>query len=438
MEDSFVALFRWYQRLHPGFQMILGFGLLIVIGTVLLLLPASTKAGKDLTLTDAVFTATSAVCVTGLIVVQTPFHFTWFGQLVIMVLFQLGGVGIILGSTLLLLGIKGSMGMDQRFALQQNFINWPYAKIRRVFLRLFALFFAVEVAGAAILTALFVREKSFANALWHGLFHSISAVCNAGFSLNADSIVGYGNDPLVVLTMALLIVFGGLGFVVLAELFHLENGTSRLSLHTRTMLIGTAVFILGGAVLFWGLESEASWLDALFQSVTARTAGFNSVDLVRWGTPSMLVLMFLMFVGAGPASTAGGIKITTFFAAFADVVSRMKQQEKVHWLGRRLPRQLVNNSIVLFAVAAIIVGVFTFLLTITETARLEVVLFEVFSALGTVGLSLGLTDDLTLPGKWIIITAMFVGRLGPLTFALLIISTSDVDYTYPEERMMIG
>lgn len=433
-----MSVLGWLNKFHPGIRIIVGFATLIAIGSVLLLLPLSTPPGKTLSVTEAVFTATSAVCVTGLIVVQTPWHFTWFGELVIMLLFQAGGIGIVLGSTMVLMGIKGSMGMDQRFALQESFINWPYEKVRKAFTRVFALFFVMEAIGAAILSWQFSQNMEWHRALWHGIFHSISAVCNAGFSVNPDSLVGYQSNPIVVVTVAVLIVFGGLGFVVIADFWDYFDEGHRLSLHTKTMLIGTVVLLMFGFGIFMVLEPGSGTLGWFFQSVTARTAGFNTVDLATWGTPAAMVLMFLMFVGAGPASTAGGIKITTFFAACADVVGRMKQRRHVHWLNRRLPSELVNNSVVLFAVALFTVGVSTFLLTITETAALKVILFEVFSALGTVGLSLGLTMDLSLAGKWIIIFLMFLGRLGPLTFAMLIIEESKVSYTYPEERIMIG
>lgn len=431
-------MFRWFRTVSPGTRVILGFATLVLLGTVLLLLPASTPADKTLSVTDAVFTATSAVCVTGLIVVQTPWHFTWFGELVILLLFQAGGVGIVLGSTMVLMGLKGSMGMDQRFDLQESFINWPYRKVKSALRRVFLLFFGLEAAGAGVLTWQFSRNMEFPEALWHGIFHSVSAVCNAGFSLNPDSLVGYGDNPVVTLTVIVLIVFGGLGFVVIADLWDSVASGKRLSLHTRTMLIGTVFLILFGTGLLFLLESGSGLTNAFFQSVTARTAGFNTVDLATWGTPAILVLSFFMFVGAGPASTAGGIKITTFVAACADIVSRLKQRRNVHWLNRRLPRDLVNNSVVLVAAALFVAGAATFLLSVTEAAPLETVLFEVFSALGTVGLSLGITMDLSLAGKWIVIGLMFLGRLGPLTFALIIIDRTEVSYTYPEEEIMIG
>lgn len=426
------------NQLHPGFRLILGFGTLILIGTVLLLLPASTPVEKTLSVTDAVFTATSAVCVTGLIVVQTPFHFTPFGQLVILTLFQLGGLGIVFASTLVFLGFRGSVGMDQRFAFQDTFMNWPFGTVKKAFTRVLALFFGLEALGAGILTTQFLKNHPPLEALWHGIFHSVSAICNAGFSLNPDSLVGYQDNPIVVFTVVTLIVFGGIGFVVIAELLNLGKKQNHYTLHTRTMLLGSAFLLAFGVGVFMILHPESGWMNAFFQSVTARTAGFNTVDIAAWSTPAAIALMFLMFIGAGPASTAGGIKVTTFFAALSDVVSRMKQRENVHWLNRRLPRKLVNNSVVLFAVALFVAGAFTFLLTITETAPLEVILFEVFSALGTVGLSLGITMELSVIGKWIIIVAMFMGRLGPLTFALLIINEQKVDYTYPEEELLIG
>ncbi|MFB6355303.1 MAG: TrkH family potassium uptake protein [bacterium] len=431
-------MLHWVQNQHPGIQVILGFLTLIIIGTVLLLLPISTPNGKTLTVTDAVFTATSAVCVTGLIVVQTPWHFTWFGELIIMILFQTGGIGIVLGSTMILLGIKGSMGLDQRFALQDSFINWPFDKIKKTFIRVFALFFGMEFSGALILSWEFSKHMEWHRALWHGIFHSISAVCNAGFSVNPDSLVGYQDNPIVVFTVSVLIIFGGLGFVVIADIWDYFEQNNKISLHTRTMLIGTVLLLGIGTFLFMILEPNSGLLNWFFQSVTARTAGFNTVDIASWGTPAIIILMVLMFIGAGPASTAGGIKITTFLVGCADVVSRMKQRKTVHWLNRRFPSDLVNNSIVLFSIALSTVGLSTFLLTITETASLEIILFEVFSALGTVGLSLGITMDLSMAGKWIIIALMFIGRLGPLTFALLIINENEANYTYPEERIMIG
>lgn len=431
-------MIRWFSNLPPGLRIMLGFAAFIVLGTLLLLLPISTPPDKSLTITDAVFTATSAVCVTGLIVVQTPWHFTWFGEMIILFLFQTGGVGIVLGSTMVLMGLKGSVGMDQRFSIQESFMNWPYRKVKQAFVRVFALFFSLEILGAGILTWQFSHEMRFPRALWHGVFHSISAVCNAGFSLNPDSLVGYQDNPVVTLTVIFLIVFGGLGFVVIADLWDSLNSGDDLSLHTRTMLIGTISLILLGTFIFMVLEPKSDLANWFFQSVTARTAGFNTADLATWGTPATIVLMFLMFVGAGPASTAGGIKITTFFAACADVISRMKQRKNVHWLNRRLPRDLVNNSVVLVSVALFVAGGSTFLLTITEAASLKIILFEVFSAMGTVGLSLGITMDLSLAGKWIIICLMFLGRLGPLSFALLIINRQEVRYTYPEEQIMIG
>lgn len=431
-------MFDWYRDLHPGTRIVLGFAALIAVGTVFLLLPISTPPDRDLSFTDAVFTATSAVCVTGLIVVQTPHHFTWFGELVVMLLFQMGGIGIVLGSTAVLLGIRGSMSMDQQFALQESFMNWPYEKVQSAFVRVFAFFFSLEAIGAVVFTWRFQGEMAFPRALWHGVFHSISAVCNAGFSLNPDSLVGYQDDPFVVLTAVLLIVCGGIGFIVLADLFERIRGKERLTLHSRTMLYGTLLLIVAGAGTFMALEPEVGPLGWIFQSVTARTAGFNTVDIAAWGTPSLLILMMLMFVGAGPSSTAGGIKITTLVAALADMASRVQQRKNVHWLNRRLPRELVNNSVVLAAMALFAAGFSTFLLSITESAGLQVVMFEVFSALGTVGLSLGITMDLSLPGKWVIIGLMFLGRLGPLTFALLIIESAETEFTYPEERLMIG
>lgn len=334
---------NWFLDLSSEGKVILAFSFLITVGTLLLLLPISTPPEKSLSITDAVFTSTSAVCVTGLIVVQTPWHFTWFGELVLLLLFQLGGIGIVLGSTLIFLEFTRSIGMNQRFSLQKTFSGFQYETIKKIYRKVFGLFFFVEFLGAAILTWQFLGEKSFSNALWHGIFHSVSAVCNAGFSVNPDSLVGYQNDPVVVLTVVVLIIFGGLGFPVLADLFHFVKKENGHSLHTRIMVLGTVVLILLGGLLFAVLEPGAGWMGWLFQSVTARTAGFNTVQIAEWGTPALLILMLLMFVGAGPSSTAGGIKITTFFSVVAHLFGRMKRREETHLLNRRLPEELETD-----------------------------------------------------------------------------------------------
>ncbi|MFP4687536.1 MAG: TrkH family potassium uptake protein [bacterium] len=428
----------FFTELSPAWQAIFGFLVVITIGALLLMLPVSTVSEGGMSFTNAFFTSTSAVCVTGLIVVDTGTVFTFFGQLVIISLIQIGGIGIILASSFLIIGFKKSLSMENRFELQENFANWNFDKVKQALKRVFILLFLVEAGGAAILTYSFSKTMPFFNALWHGVFHSISATCNAGFSLNADSLVGYQDNALVVLSVAGLIVIGGLGFIVLAELISGTGEQARYTLHTRVMLWGTAILITGGTLSFAFLHPESSWLDYIFQSITTRTAGFNSIDLRLWSTPAMLIMMVLMFIGAGPSSTAGGIKITTVAILLSNLWARIRHHRNTHLLGRKLNWKQVHHALILFFIALFIVMFFVFALTITEDSALEVIMFEVFSALGTVGLSLGITPELTTAGRWLIIFAMYLGRLGPLTIALVLIKPARQEYTYPEERMLIG
>ncbi len=431
-------MFDFFTELSPPTQAMLGFLTVITIGALLLMLPGSTTAPGSMSFTDAFFTSTSAVCVTGLIVVDTGSYFTFFGQAVILSLIQIGGIGIILASSFLIIGFKKNMSMESRLELQENFVNWTFDRVKAALKLVFKLLFLLELGGAAILTYAFAKRMPFPEALWHGVFHSISATCNAGFSLNADSLVGYQDSALVVLSVAGLIVFGGLGFIVIAELIGGPTERTKYTLHTRIMLWGTVILISAGAILFAMLHPESSWLDYIFQSITTRTAGFNSIDLHLWSTPAMLVMMALMFIGAGPSSTAGGIKITTVAVLLSNLWARVRHHRNTHLLGRKLNWKQIHHALILFFLALFIVMFFTFALTITEEATLEVISFEVFSALGTVGLSLGITPELTTGGRWLIILAMYLGRLGPLTFALVLIRPARQEYTYPEERMLIG
>ncbi len=431
-------MLNWFYQLHPVTRAIIGFITVILLGGFLLWQPISTPGPEHLSFTDAIFTATSAVCVTGLIVVDTNEDLSHFGQLVVLLLIQIGGLGIILASAFLILGLRHTISLKYRRSVQQNFINWPIKKVKKALFRAFLVIFAIEVIGAGLLTYAFSEKHDFFTALWHGVFHSISAVCNAGFSLNSDSLIQWADNPLVIVTVGLLIIAGGIGFLVLAEIFSYNKVSQKLSIHTKTMLAGSGILIVTGFIAFMILEPNWTYLDYLFQSITPRTAGFNSIDLSKWSSASHLILMVFMFIGAGAGSTAGGIKITTAWVVIANMISRIRYHRHTHIFKRRLHWKQINHALVLLFIGIMIIFIITFTLTITENAGFKEILFEVFSALGTVGLSLGITSELSFLGRWIVIITMFLGRLGPLTFALIIISPNQECYTYPEEKVLIG
>lgn len=447
----------------PRRSLVLAFASAILLGALLLSTIPGMMAEKAIHPIDALFTATSAICVTGLIVLDTGRDFSFAGQLLILVLIQAGGLGIMTFSNLILLAWGKKLGIGDRVLSEQSFGGVPYAKTSKLILRIVLYTFTVELAGALLLLTRFRLDHSLPRAIWLSVFHSISAFCNAGFGLFSDSLMGYRTDPTVNLTVMGLIVSGGLGFVVTSELFsHFLKRSSRskrrrLSLHARVVLTTTLGLIAGGALLLLLLESTRSTLGAgamqrllssLFLSVTARTAGFNTVDTAQLSGATLLMLLALMAIGASPGSTGGGIRTTTFATICALVKSHLSQQSRVQLYNRQIPGEIVAK--VLATTAAFFVAIFTgvLLLQITESWGLPPgvtrplfleYLFETVSALGTVGLSTGVTPHLSFAGKIVIIGCMFMGRLGPLVVAgSLIGRTRDQLYRLPEEPLIIG
>lgn len=434
------------------------FAVLILVGTILLSLPAANR-GSPIGLLDALFTATSAVCVTGLIVVDTGSAFSPFGHTVILGLIQLGGLGIMTFAAL----TAQLMGRRMSFRSQALIAETIYqgnaaAQVRRDLKRIVFLTFGFELIGfAALYQPLRGSADSAADAAFSSAFHSISAFCNAGFSLYKDSLTSFGLSPWVMITIMLLIIAGGLGHTVVLEIF--RRGARRItargdgpvvwSLHSRvvirTSLLLTAVGA-GGFVLMGLGDTDRGWLartmNAVFQSVTARTAGFNTVDLAAVPLGALLVLVLLMFIGGSPASCAGGVKTTSAAVIYAEIRARLGAGREATLLGRRLPNEIVSKTILVIGLAVAWNMIGCLVLSLTELPHpelhLEQLLFEQVSAFGTVGLSTGITAQLSALGKtWIIVT-MFVGRLGPLTAALAVLPRDVTGVRYPEERVMIG
>jgi trk system potassium uptake protein TrkH len=429
----------WRRRIPPPAFLALGLLGAIAVGGTLLRLPIA-HAGPTVGWLDALFTATSAVCVTGLTTVDTGTRFTGFGQAVILVLIQLGGLGIMTVGTVVLAALGQRPTTVMRELLRGYAGHAPTIRARDVFRTIMLATLAIELAGAALLLLAFLRDMPAGQAAWMAVFHSVSAFCNAGFGLLSDNLVRYAGRPLVTLTVMALITGGGLGFVVLVEIGNWLRSRRaagglpfRLSLHSRVILIGSVVAGAGGALAILACE----WTHALagrplgeklligvFQSVTARTAGFNTIDIATLGNPTLMVLLLLMFVGAGPGSMAGGIKLTTAASLAALVRHRLRGAREPRLFGRAVGESTLERAVVLTTLAS--------LLILAAVAAIEVlhhrqhsdptvaradflpVLFEAVSAFATVGLSLDLTPFLPPSAKVVIMLLMFVGRLGPL------------------------
>lgn len=432
-------------------MLITSFLAVILIGTFLLALPFSHNGNMDFL--KALFTSTSAVCVTGLAVVDTGTEFTLFGQVVILMLIQIGGLGVLTFATITMNILGDRLSLNSEEALQDSFLQRSAAfEFRRVFFRILKTVFIIEAAGVLLLWAGFAMSMGIASGFWPALFHSISAFCNAGFSLFSDSIVSFRNNPLILFTIMFLIIAGGIGHSVIVELwqFYLnpqkEKGYHRLSLHTRLVLITTAILIVSGTFFLFigGMTSGESSLTeqfsgSLFQSVTARTAGFNSVDTGKLPNATLFILIILMFIGGSPASCAGGIKTTTAAIWFAKTVARIRGLKDPVIFERHIPGAITRRVgvIMTLAVGWNVAGIFILLLS-ERTFSMSSLVFEQISAFGTVGLSTGITPQLSATGKlWIILT-MFAGRVGILTIVMSMMENRRSRIRYPQERVMIG
>lgn len=452
MERSIVdKLFSRPERMLIG-----AFLALILLGTILLSLPFARTDGQSHPF-DAIFTATSAVCVTGLIVCDTATDFTRFGQVVILILIQFGGLGIMTAASLVLQVARIKLSLSSQTALGDMYFHKETATQYRQSVKWIVLLtLTIEVVGAILLYQTLPGREQQPDAIFTSVFHSISAFCNAGFSTWSDSLISMRHHFGVMCIISVLIITGGLGYTVLLELIsrtwnrlRRKPTTILMSLNTRVVLTTSLVLIIVGAV-FLDFEDfrtfGSGWLkrsgDDLFQSITARTAGFNTIDIGALSIPALLWLTFLMFVGGSPGSCAGGVKTTTLAIWFARLKARLRHREDVTIGGRRIPTNLLRRTALLLGVSALYNLVGILILAITETKepnmRLEQLVFEQISAFATVGLSTGITPMLTALGKgWIILT-MFVGRLGPLTMMLVVIDHKPDTVRLPEERLMIG
>ncbi len=448
---------------YPARMSFLGYLCVIFIGGLVLALPIShAQSEAPVRLLDAMFTSTSAVCVTGLTVVGTGSSFSLFGQFVILVLIQIGGIGIVTLTTLLTLRLGGGRGLRSRQAMMETLGADEHTDVGTLLRRVVGLTLAVEFAGAALLAARNLLDMPWPSALWHATFHSVAAFCNAGFAIPDNNLMNYRQDWPTNLTIMGLIIVGGLGFPVLMEMgrnYRRGRGLNwgHLTVHAKVMLIGTALLLVGGTaailMLEWdnvlhGLPWHERLLAASFQAVVPRTAGFNTVDIGQLTNATLFIMVIMMFIGAGPCSTGGGFKVTTFMTMVMRAWTTFIGRPQVRIFRRTIPGETVeraNAVALMFAVMATIALVFLLVLEQHDAPHREGqdefldALFEVASALGTVGLSTGLTPNLTDPGKVIVILLMFIGRLGPIAVVVALSRGRHAEhFEYPEERPMIG
>ena len=433
---------------RPALLILSTFAGMAVLGALVLSFPAAAR-GEPLSFLDALFTATSAACITGLTVVDTPTTFTAFGQGVLLALIQLGGLGIMVLSTFATVVLGGRLALRSEQALEEVLdLSSPRAAYELA--RFIVVSTLVLEAIAAGVLALRFSQLGMApgDAVWRGVFHAVSAFCHAGFSLWSDSLVSFRHDPVVLATHMALILIGGFGFSVMAALWLRARGESRrFSLQTRVVLWMSLILTVVGtglyAALEWdrtlaGLSVADKWLNAAFQSVSLRSGGFNSVDLAPVGHAAVAMMMLWMFVGAAPGGTGGGIKVTTLAVMLAALPALLRNQGRATLLGRAIPHEIVYRAATIVTVAGMITGVSVVVMLAAHELPFERVAFEVVSAVGTVGMSLGVTAQLEPIGKWVLIVLMFVGRVGPTSLALALGSQKTGYVSFPEGRMMVG
>jgi len=441
---------EWPFRLRPPQVLALGYIVVIAAGTLLLSLPAASATGRPVAPVDAFFTATSAAAVTGLITVDTPTTYSLFGELVILALIQTGGLGFMTLSTLVALLIGKRITLRERLIIRESMNQLTLEGVVRLIKYVLLFTLVAEALGASLLSLRFSSQMPLVQAVYFGFFHAVSAFCNAGFALFSQSLVAYRGDLLVNLVVTTLLILGGLGFSVVADIYS-KRSWQHLSLHSKIVICTTLLLIVAATVIILALEYTNSRtlaplplgekvLAAYFQAVTPRTAGFNTLNTGDLQPATLLFVTILMFIGASPGSTGGGIKTTTTAAIAIAIWTIIRGNYDIDVFGRRLPRGTVLKALAIAALSLLMVVTVTGILLVTEEADLQTAFFEATSAFGTVGLSMGLTPELSVFGKILIAATMFAGRVGPLTLFFAIaqrLGRQGLKH-YPEERIIVG
>lgn len=443
--------------LKPAQLMTTGFFFTICVGAILLTLPIATTAGNHTSLLDAFFTSTSAVCVTGLIVKDTATHFTIFGQLIILILIQAGGLGIMTFSVYLAFLTGKRMGIGQRIVMHDVLDQDALTGTTRLILFIIRMTLIIEIIGAIALTVAWYKDfPSLATTIYHAVFHSISAFCNAGFSTFSDSLMGFAGDMSTNIIICLLIIFGGLGFIAVKDInenihkryFDSKRKPFKLRVQSKIVITISVLLIFIGALSFFAFEAASginksglstNILISIFQSITTRTAGFNTCDIGKLVPSTLFIMIILMLIGASPGSTGGGLKTTTFAVLWATMMNGFSQNRQIEIYKRTIPPETVLKAVTVLLFYLALILTFTIALMAVEKQSLMNVLFETVSAIATVGLSTGITPELARIGRVLITILMFIGRLGPLTIGYtLILYQRKSNYLYAEERVMIG
>lgn len=442
-----------FIKLEPVQILAIGFAVVILAGTMLLCLPISSADGNPTSFIDCLFTSTSAVCVTGLVTLDTGTHWSLFGQIIILLLIQTGGLGFMTFATFFAVILGRRISLRERLIMQEAYNAFNIQGMVRLMLYVMGITFGIEGIGAILLMTQFIPQYGVSKGIYYGIFHAVSAFCNAGFDLIGDfkSLTPYAENIIINLTICSLIVIGGIGFAVLTEVIN-NKKFKRLSLHTKVVLTTTALLIVFGAVLFFLLEYsnpktmgslslKGKVLASIFASITPRTAGFNTISVSDMTTASKFLTIILMFIGASPGSTGGGIKTSTFTLIFMTVISVIRGREDTEIFKKRIARSLVYRALAIIIISFGLIILTTLILSITQKGDFIEFLYEATSAFGTVGLSLGLTTRLTLIGKIIIILTMYSGRVGPLTLTLAFARKAQLTNTnvkYPEDKLLVG
>lgn len=449
---NLLDLAQW--KLTPYQILVLSFAGLICIGTLLLMTPMASINGEGLSFVDALFTATSAVCVTGLTVVNIGTYFSLFGQLVIIGLVQIGGLGIMAMTTLMAILIGKRINLKERLLMQEALNQLTFAGVVRLTRYIIKVTLVIEFIGGTLLAIRLYSDLGL-KGIYFGYWHAISSFCNAGFDLfgsvtgNFSSAIGYSEDIVVNMVLICLIILGGIGFTVIADV-RTNKRFSKFSLHTKVVLVTNLILIIFGALVIFLLEydnpgtmANLSWIGKImasfFQSVTARSAGWNTVDISNLTDATLFFMIILMFIGASPASTGGGIKTTTACVLAAATLALIRGKSDAELFGRRISNVIVYKALAVMFISALAVVFVTMMLTISEKQEFIRLLFEAVSAFSTTGLTTGITTTLTTSGKLWLVCTMFAGRVGPVTLALaLALKVRKGNLQYPEGKVIIG
>ncbi|MGL9903905.1 potassium/sodium uptake protein NtpJ [Enterococcus sp. DIV0802c] len=445
---------RVRKRLSPVQLIAAGFFILILFGGSLLTLPFFSHSGESTHFIDALFTATSAVCVTGLTTLNTAEHWNSAGQFLIMTLIEIGGLGFMMIPILFFAIAKKKISFSMRIVLKEALNLEEMSGVIKLMIYILKFAVVIQVIGAVALSVVFIPELGWAKGIWFSIFHAVSSFCNAGFDLLGDSLLADQTNVYLIMVVSALIIAGGLGFIVWRDILSYHR-VKKITLHSKVALSVTALLLIGGFILFLITERNGLTLvkgtfterlaNTFFMSVTPRTAGYYSIDYLQMSHAGLILTMFLMYIGGTSGSTAGGLKTTTLGILLIQMHAMFKGKTRAEAFGRTIRQAAVLRALTLFFVTLSLCVVAIMVLSVTETipktSGIEYIAFEVFSAFGTVGLTMGLTPDLTLIGKLVIISLMYIGRVGIMTvvFSLLVkANRAEANYKYPEESIMLG